>query len=140
MEQKRFRRYKEKLELIDLRKRELGEWLERSFEDDLTKLGSYKAFQEIVEAINDLLSMMLKDSSLLPEDDYSNIDKVIKNKLLPIELKNPLNELTGLRNRLIHEYNGLNEKLAKESMEKLLQSINKFLTFFEKWLQQKVKQ
>lgn len=125
---------KDKQELIDLRRRELEEWLERSFSDDLIKLGSYKAFQEIVEAMNDLVAMMLKDSGLLPADDYANIEKAGQRKLLPLPLMKPMQEMTGLRNRIVHEYNGLNDALAKESILRLLEDIVQFQEWVDLWL------
>lgn len=136
MEQKRIRRYKDKQELIDFRRRELEEWLERSFADDLIKLGSYKAYQEIVEAINDLVAMTLKDSGLLPTDDYANIEKSSQQKLLPKELVKPLQEMTGLRNRVVHEYNGLDDRLAKESITRLLDKVVIFQEWVDQWLKE----
>lgn len=130
----RLKRYKDKLEFITLRKEEFEEWSGGILQNDKDKLSSYKAFQEMVEAINDLVAMMLKDSNFLPGDDYTNIEKSIKQKLLPEELKKPLEEMTGLRNRLVHEYNELDDALAKESASELLPFIDKYCDLVEQWL------
>lgn len=130
----RLKRYKDKIEFIALRKEEFEEWSEGILQNDKDKLSSYKAFQEMAEAINDLIAMMLKDSDLLPGDDYTNIEKSVKQKLLPAELKVPLEEMTGLRNRLVHEYNELDDALAKESALELLPFIDKYCDLVEQWL------
>ncbi len=81
----------------------------------------------MVEATNDIIAMMLKDSGLLPEEDYANIEKAIKHGILPASLRVLLQEMTGLRNRLVHEYNGLNDRTAKESALSLLPRIEGFI-------------
>lgn len=137
MEEDRLKRYKEKLEHIELRKMEFEEWSPGILENDKDKLGSYKAFQEMVEATNDIIAMMLKDSGLLPEEDYANIEKAIKHGILPASLRVLLQEMTGLRNRLVHEYNGLNDRTAKESALSLLPRIEDFIASVKKWLRRK---
>ena len=39
--------------------------------DDCTKLVTYKAFQEIIEACMDIVGVMCKDIDLISKDDYS---------------------------------------------------------------------
>ena len=46
--------------------------LSRIGEYEKTKLATYKAFQEIVEACMDIVAMMCKDSKIPPQDDYTN--------------------------------------------------------------------
>ncbi|RMF91740.1 MAG: DUF86 domain-containing protein [Methanobacteriota archaeon] len=134
MEKDRLKRYKEKLEHIALRKREFEEWSPGILDNDKDKLSSYKAFQEMAEAVNDIIAMMLRDSGLLPEDNYTNIDKAAQHRLLPNALRPSLHEMTGLRNRLIHEYNGLNDETAVESALSLLPEIERFMEAAKKWL------
>jgi uncharacterized protein YutE (UPF0331/DUF86 family) len=137
MEEDRLKRYKEKLEHIELRKEEFEEWSPGILDNDKDKLSSYKAFQEIAEAANDIIAMMLKDSSLLPEENYTNIEKAVKHGLLPASLRSPLHEITGLRNRMVHEYNGLNDKIAKESAISLLPRIEDFVEAVREWVKRK---
>jgi len=134
MEKERLKRYKEKLDLINTRKDELGEWSDDFFSDEKTKLASYKAFQEIAEAVFDIIAMMLKDKEKIPGDDYSNIDRLFQLKLIDGSLQKSLKEANGLRNRVIHEYNGLNDRTAFESIETLKPSIGKFVEIIEKWI------
>ena len=70
MEKERLVRYIAKLELLEERLNDIESWISGlSFEefesDKKTKLATYKAFQEAVEAITDICAMMLKDMKLL---------------------------------------------------------------------------
>ncbi len=77
MKIERASRYKDKLSLISKRVEQIESWLslvspEEFLEDDKTRLASYKAFQEMMEACLDIVAMMGKDSGVVPKDDYSN--------------------------------------------------------------------
>lgn len=64
--------------------------------------------------------MRIKDEKLMPKDDYPNIDMIEKNNLLRNELCHALRDMNGLRNRIIHEYNGLSDNLALDSIEGMI--------------------
>lgn len=134
MQVERLKRYKDKLDLIEKRIDELIEWKGDFLSDEKSKLASYKAFQEVVEASMDIIAMLIKDENLVPKDDYSNIDIAEKNGLLKSELYSALRDMNGLRNRVIHEYNGLSDSLAFESIENLIPDIRKLAEFIETWL------
>jgi uncharacterized protein YutE (UPF0331/DUF86 family) len=79
MNTSRAKRYKDKINIIIKRCGQIEEWqhefdLPTAPENEKTKLAIYKAFQEVVEASMDVVAMMLKDSTIGPKDDYSNID------------------------------------------------------------------
>ena len=100
-------RYKDKLNLVSKRVEQVQEWLqqisaEEFLEDDKTRLASYKAFQEAVEACLDLVAMMCKDSGMVPKDDYGNLETLGE---LPKDARILLMEANGLRNHLVHRYN-----------------------------------
>jgi len=134
MEKERLIRYKQKLDVISLRNNELEEWSEDFFKEEKSKLACYKAFQEIAEAIFDIIAMLIKDKNNMPGDDYSNIDRLSQLKLIDNGLGGSLKEINGLRNRITHEYNGLNDKTAFESIKGLSTSIKKFVGVIEKWI------
>lgn len=71
--------------------------------------------------------MIIKDENLMPKDDYSNIDIAEKNKLLTNDLCTALRDMNGLRNRIIHEYNGLSDEIALESMEEQFPKITELV-------------
>ncbi|MEM2744873.1 MAG: DUF86 domain-containing protein, partial [Nitrososphaerota archaeon] len=88
---------------IDKRISNIESWLPL-LDEERTKLAIYKAFQEIVEALFDIISMRLVDLRIPPKDDYTNLNNLEKEGLLNKELSNILRKANGLRNRLIHGY------------------------------------
>jgi len=69
--------------------------------------GIYKEYQELVESITDLAAMTAKDQNKIVEDDYSNLDKLATTLHLNTEHTIQLKKANGLRNILVHEYNGI---------------------------------
>ena len=130
-------RYKDKLDIIFKRAGQAQDWLEEVssevfLEDDKTKLASYKAFQEAVEACMDLVAMMCKDLGIKPHDDYGNLESLGD---LTEGSKKVLIEANGLRNHLVHRYNNRDDLLALDSMRGLLSGIMAFGEEVEAWLE-----
>jgi uncharacterized protein YutE (UPF0331/DUF86 family) len=134
MDEDRFKRYWDKINLISKRSAEIKEWTAISprefITDEKTKLATYKAFQEITEACMDIVAMMCKDSKIPPRDDYTNIE-LLRNNFKNME---PLIEANGLRNRLVHRYNTTDDILAFESIKVILPGITKFIAGVKKWI------
>jgi uncharacterized protein YutE (UPF0331/DUF86 family) len=59
-------------------------------------------------------------------------------KILSSELKNALKEVNGLRNRLVHDYNGITDEIAYRSIMRLSKSVEEFAKAVEKWLSKKI--
>lgn len=137
MELTRLKRYNEKISLIKKRKKEFYEWLPNFFDDEKTKLACLKAMQEIIEAATGVISMMLTDEKIIPKDDYTNITCAATNKLINKNIEKDLIELNGLRNRIIHKYNSLSDKIVVDSFRMLEKSLVKFEENFEIWLESK---
>ncbi|HUS75723.1 MAG TPA: DUF86 domain-containing protein [Methanothrix sp.] len=130
-------RYKDKLDTVFKRTGQVQEWLEETspedfLEDDKTKLASYKAFQEAVEACLDLVAMMCKDLGIKSQDDYSNLERL---EALATSSREVLIEANGLRNHLVHRYNRRDDLLALQSMKDLLDGIMNFGEEVENWLE-----
>ncbi len=130
-------RYLDKLDKIEKRCSEIQSWIKSEQEfinDERNKLAVYKAFQESVEAITDICAMFLIDTNRGVGDDYENLKKC-SDKLYPKELLSSLREANGLRNRVLHEYNGLEDLNAYKSIKRL----NKDLKTFEKEVRKCIK-
>lgn len=137
MKAKRAGRYREKLNRIILRAGQAQSWLEENgpeyfLEDDKTKLATYKAFQEAVEASMDVVAMMCKDLGSTPQDDYGNLDRL---EVLADASRAVLKEANGLRNHLIHRYNKRDDHIAWQSMADLLPGILAFTEEVAAWLE-----
>ncbi len=138
MEESRKKRYIEKIKRIEKRISDFRSWKESFFFDEKTKLACYKAVQEIIEASMDLVSMILKDEKEIPKDDYTNITLLEKENIISHHLALALKELNGLKNRILHEYNGLNDETAFVSIEELLPKVEEFLEVVKKWLKRRM--
>jgi uncharacterized protein YutE (UPF0331/DUF86 family) len=103
-------------------------------------LAIYKAFQELVELFTDICSMMLKDMSEIVEDDYSNIETLQKKGIFNQEQESILKESNGLRNRLIHEYNGLERKTAINSILEINEKLDSIIEVINTWIKKTSKQ
>lgn len=122
-------RYVEKLEKITERTKNIEEWLEDGvaplLQNTERRLATYKAFQEVAEAITDICAMFAADNEMVVSDDYENIDKA-SGKLFSDEIREKIGAANGLRNRIIHEYNRFEDERALDSLENLLKPIRKF--------------
>lgn len=126
-------RYLDKLAHIDRRISNIEAWLPMSYEER-TRLAIYKAFQEIVEALFDIISMKLVDLKIPPKDDYTNIMIMEERALFDKTVSDILKKANGLRNRLVRGYNTLSDEIALESIRILLPEIQKVRRFIEKWI------
>jgi uncharacterized protein YutE (UPF0331/DUF86 family) len=91
-----------------------------------TKLTVYKAFQEMIETSMDVLAMICKDLKIVPKDDYTNINALQDRGVINQKLAQAFTHANGLRNRLIHRYNVLDDKIAFESIKGLLPDFKNF--------------
>ncbi|MBY8985320.1 MAG: DUF86 domain-containing protein [Candidatus Lokiarchaeota archaeon] len=141
MEEERIKRYNDKLEYLNQTIKNLNDWTESidstEFIEQLElqkQYGIYHAFQIGIEIITDLISMIVKDVKLIPKDDYSNINIIKNKKIVNADLAAKLREANGLRNRIIHDYNGLDNKIAYSRLKNLLQYFQEFKVKAKEWL------
>lgn len=137
MDEKRVARYLDKLNHLKERLSDINEWIDDVLEDKKTRLAVYKATQEAVEAMCDVIAMYLRDNGIPPKDDYTNIEKWSK-LVNQKKLANCLKIANGLRNRLVHYYNGLNDELAVKSIRGILPCLKKFAEMIKSWLQRMI--
>lgn len=136
MDKERIERYKDKIDLGLDRLSKIEDNIMK-FDDEFSRLAIYKAFQELVEALTDIIAMILIDNDKGVGDDYVNIGKIAK--IIGFEDKEieVLNEANGLRNRVIHEYNKTDDERAKESIERLIPNIREILEKISRFIKTK---
>lgn len=130
----RLARYADKLRHVEQRLDQFGSWAGDAVESDRDRLASFKAFQEVGEALADVCAMLVKDLGIGPKDDYTNVDVLETEDVLDGTQANALRELNGLRNRLVHEYDDLDESLAVESALELAPSIRLICKELRTWI------
>ena len=89
-----------------------------------------------MEAITDVNAMLVKDLKNTPKDDYENINLLNKKKLLPEDMIQELKFANGLRNRIVHDYNGLLDSLAFEGIRKHIILFPNYIELISEWLTQ----
>lgn len=133
MDEERISRYRDKISIVDKRRDDISSWIQER--DEKSTLAVYKAYQEMIEAFTDLFAMMLKDMGEVVEDDYTNIERLREKRLLDREQEGLMKESNGLRNRLVHEYNGLEKKIALESIKRTNSKVVDILEVVKGWLE-----
>lgn len=137
MEPSRLERYLDKLDHARERLSFVQAWSPKASGEAHWRLATYKAFQEAAEATSDLFAMAVVDSGKPAKDDYRNLDLAAEKGVIDEDRVDALAEATGLRNRLVHEYETLDEELAIDSIEHLVEPMRSALEEVETWLDRK---
>lgn len=133
IDEKRKNRYLDKLSYFESSLNKFNEWLEEAKRNEMALMACQKVFQETIEALTDVIAMLVKDLGNGVKDDYSNIEIIKEKKIINEEEANVLKEANGLRNVLIHKYNAIDiEKFFESSKvfkDKLREIVNKIKSF-----------
>ncbi|TFF94324.1 MAG: DUF86 domain-containing protein [Promethearchaeota archaeon] len=145
VEKSRQRRYKEKLERLREYKLLFEKWFSSKNFQTLKKQNNfekifaiYHSIQLMVEVITDIVCMMLKDLSIIVQDNYTNLEKLLKNEIISPEMFQGLKKLNGLRNRIVHDYNGIIDEIIWASIEENRKFIDQFENVVNKWLSKQI--
>ncbi len=143
LEDKRKQRYREKLERLEEYQLLFEKWFNKEDLPKLEKEGNferifaiYHSIQLIIEAISDIISMILRDSSIIVEDNYSNFQKLLKREIISPDMFQGLKKLNGLRNRIVHDYNGIIDEIAWETIDENKKYFKEFEQLVKKWIEQ----
>ncbi len=135
MDEDRHLRYRDKIFWIHGRADLIETWIKESDgvlkTDTKTTLAIFQAFHEITEATMNCISMFLRDNQQPARDDYSNIDMI---DLFSPDQKQLLHEMNGMRNRIIHQYNGTDESLVLAGIQQSLPEIRSLVLVIEEWI------
>lgn len=97
--------------------------------------GTEKILQEIVEAAIDINTHVLREEGRQAADDYfGTFAAAAKLKLIPAKLADQLAPSTGLRNRLVHEYEDVDPKLVHKAIATTLKLYPRYVKAVEKYL------
>jgi len=133
MKEERIKRYSDKIEYLSQTIENLCVWIDgidsKEFVERINlqkQYGIYHAFQIGIDGITDLVAMMVKDLRTIPKDVYSNIKIIGNKKIISSNLGAKLREANGLRNRIVHDYNGLDDRIAYNRIKHLLNHFKEF--------------
>lgn len=118
MEVQRIARIQDKLLHAEDRLGLFHSWHDEARHELKDRLACYKAIQEAAESLADVGAMLLKSLGIPPHDDYSNYEALAKQSVLSPSAHDALVEFNGLRNALVHEYDGLSDDRALDAAQR----------------------
>ncbi|MHA1699979.1 MAG: DUF86 domain-containing protein [Promethearchaeota archaeon] len=123
----RKKRYRDKINYIAMNIEDLGIIPKNSLE----KKGIYYSLQTIIEATIDLVAMCVKDLGLEVKSDRENIEAIVTLKNLPSWMADDLRRANGLRNLLVHRYNGIDDDRVLKFIPRLKKLIFAWIEIIE---------
>ena len=124
MDELRSKRYRDKIQHIFNYIQELP--LEPK--NELEKRGIFYSLQTSIEAMVDLIAMLVKDLGIQVKDDNINISEIVKVRNIDFELGEKLKKANGLRNIIVHRYNEIDEQI-------ILESVGEVKTLLLRWIE-----
>lgn len=115
MDELRNKRYRDKIQHIF----EYIQELPIEPKNELEKRGIFYSLQTSIEAMVDLIAMLVKDLGIQVKDDNINISEIVKIRKLNPELGEKLKKANGLRNIIVHRYNEIDEQIILDSVEQV---------------------
>ncbi len=141
LDEKRIKRYNDKFIQFDKILKLLKEWSEEidvsTFLNETSaerQFAIYHAFQIILEIVGDIAAMLVRDLQLVPKDDYTNVEYLKKKNIITTDLAKYVKDANGLRNRIVHNYNGLDDQLAYKGILNFIKEITNFVVVIKQWL------
>ena len=130
MDELRLNRYTEKINYIV----DSIPFISSRFTKEIEKRGAYYSIQTTIESLIDLIAMMVKDYGLVVKTDAENIHMLVEHKDLSPKIGERLIKANGLRNILVHRYNGIDESIIIDSMQEINNIIEIWLNIIEESL------
>ena len=114
-------RVEDKILIVEKFLDELEEVVPDSFElymNHLEKrLSSQKAFENIIESVNDLAILIIKEKGLgLPVEDRRAFEILVSDRFMSEDLAFKLRKAKGMRNFLVHRYDNINDEIVYEAI------------------------
>lgn len=70
-----------------------------------------------------------------PKDYFSSFTELGKMKILPYDFSRKMARYAGLRNRLVHEYNNLDEKKVYQAARSIMKDLSRYFRYIEKFIE-----
>lgn len=109
-------RYLKKLETFE-KEREFIKSHEMT--DEITRRAMLYSIQICVEVAMDIVAMKIKDAGLVVEDDYTNIGKLVEERVITPGDGDLLRKFSGIRNAIAHRYDKLDMEIIKEAVSRV---------------------
>ncbi|TFG26782.1 DUF86 domain-containing protein [Candidatus Thorarchaeota archaeon] len=87
-----------------------------------------------IESVMDIIAMSIRDSGGIPKGDKSNIQHLLNEKRIEVSLSAHLLKCNGLRNVLVHQYNGIDREIVLRSVPDVRKSLTDLIDIIEEFL------
>lgn len=119
-------------EYIDELEPFLGYSYEQYISNYFIKRTGERLIQLIVENMVDINSIVIAEMNHIPPKDYySSFEIMGEIGIIPVEFSKELAPCTGMRNRLVHEYDKIQDKIIFESIKLVIELVNKYIGFIK---------
>ncbi|MEW6407342.1 MAG: DUF86 domain-containing protein [Patescibacteria group bacterium] len=109
--------------------------LEEYLKKDEYEIIAERLFERIIGRIIDInYHLVSETSNSAPKDYFESFTLLSGLKILPYDFAKKLAQLAGLRNRLAHEYNGINEEKIYQSIKDFFNDIPVYLEKIKKFI------
>ena len=130
MDSMRLKRYKDKINYIV----DSFIYFSKVPSNELEKRGIFYSVQTAIESLIDIIAMLNRDLGLPVKDDEKNIIQIIQKFNLDIDLGEGLKKMNGMRNIIVHRYNGIEESIIIGSLNEISKLTRKWLDVVEEIL------
>lgn len=111
--------------------------LQEYMSDRLRRKAVERLLQEVVDAAVDVNLHMLRTLDVeLPGDYYTSFIGMGRHGVLTLELAERLAPAAGLRNRLVHEYDDIDDAIVLSAVRVATQDLGEFVTAIDGYLRQ----
>lgn len=111
--------------------------LQEYMSDRLRRKAVERLLQEVVDAAVDVNLHMLRTLDVeLPGDYYTSFIEMGRHGVLTLELAERLVPAAGLRNRLVHEYDDIDDAIVLSAVRVASQDLGEFVTAIDGYLRQ----
>lgn len=94
-----------------------------------------RLIQLIIENMVDVNSIIISQKNFPPPKDYySSFERLGTIDILPSDFAVSLAPCTGMRNRLVHEYDQIDDRIVFNSIGKLLEMVNQYIGYVHDYL------
>lgn len=88
-----------------------------------------RLLQLIVETASDINEYILVESGMAPPEDYrTSFTELSRLSVLDPEFALEISKAAGLRNRLVHDYADIDDKIVYDSIDSALQQFSMYIT------------
>ena len=97
--------------------------------DGKSRMACERCFEKIVEAVIDLVFIIIKEGGLRsPDSDRDALNILSENEIISSELSEKLGNAKSMRNIIIHEYGNIDDKKIFDAIQnKLSEDVKEFL-------------